>query len=195
MVTEDHVMDAALTIMREGGVRALSMRRLAEELGTSYQVVYSRIGGKAEVVRALHDRGFAELVAATRALDTTPGTVEHIHAVARGYVRAALDDPLRFELMFATPVAAFTRDDAARRVEWDAFRACWITATGRWLDAHVDDRPPGTARRLAWRLWTAVHGIVTVHLSGHDSPSGDPEREADAMVRMMLADPLRAAAP
>jgi len=97
--------------------------------------------------------------------------------------------------MFATPVPEFARDDAARAVEWAAFRDCWITAVGMWLDARGDERPQGTARRLAWRLWTAVHGIATVHLAGHDSPSGDPEQEVAAMVRLMLADPLGAGAP
>lgn len=195
MITEDDVLDAALALMRAGGVAALSMRHLADALGTSYQVVYSRIGGKPDVVRALHDRGFAELVAATQALDTTPGTARHVRAVARGYVRAALADPLRFELMFATPVPEFTRDDATRHVEWEAFRTCWIAAVGSWLDGRFDERPAGTAGRLAWRLWTATHGIATVHLAGHGSPSGDPEREVDAVARLMLADPMRAGAP
>lgn len=158
-------------------------------------MVYSRIGGKSELVRALHDRGFAEWVAATRALDTRLGTVEHIHAVACGYVRAALADPLLFDLMFATPVLEFARDDDARAVEWEAFRRCWVAAVGAWLGGELEARPSGTARRLAWRLWTAAHGIATVHLAGHGSPSGDPEQEVAAMVRLMLADPLGAAAP
>lgn len=195
MITQDDIVDAALELMRRGGVGALSMRRLAEEVGTSYQVVYSRIGGKAEVVRALHDRAFAELVAANRAVDTTPGTTEHVHAVAAGYLAAALDDPLMFELMFATPVPEFTRDDHAREVEWEAFRACWLGAIGTWLDAHLDERPRGTARRLAWRMWTATHGIAMVAMAGHGSPSGDPAHEVAAMIDLMLSDPLRAAAP
>lgn len=195
MTTTDDIVEAALELMRGGGVGALSMRRLAEELGVSYQVVYSRIGGKAEVVRALHDRAFAELVAANRALERAPGTVEHVRETARGYLAAALEDPLRFELMFATPVPEFTRDDAARAVEWDAFRSCWLGAVGPWLDEHVGERPTGTTRRLAWRMWTAVHGIAMVSIAGHASPSGDPAHEVDAVVDLLLADPLRAATP
>lgn len=195
MITDEDVVDAARRLLRDGGVEALSMRRLAEELGTSYQVVYSRVGGKAEVVRALHDRGFAEWVAANRGLATTPGTAEHVHAVASGYLHAAVADPLGFAIMFSTPVSEFTRDADAREVEWTAFRSCWVAPVGAWLAAQVDAWPPGTVGRLAWRLWTAVHGITTVHLAGHDSPSGDPEREVAAVVRLLLADPMAAAAP
>ncbi len=152
------------------------------------------MGGKAAVVRAIHDRGFAEWVAATRALPTTPGTAEHVQAVASGYLHAALADPLGFAVMFSTPVPEFTRDEAARQVEWAAFRSCWVEPVGAWLAAQVDEWPPGTVGRLAWRLWTAVHGITTVHLAGHDSPSGDPDREVEAVVRLMLADPMATAA-
>jgi AcrR family transcriptional regulator len=193
-ITRDDVVDAAMGLMRGGGVGALSMRRLAEEVGTSYQVVYSRVGGKAEVVRALHDRGFAAWVTATSTLPTVPGTAEHVHETARQYLRAALDDPLTFALMFATPVPEFRRDEAARTVEWEAFRTCWLAPVGAYLDATVDERPPGTTRRLAWRLWSAVHGITTVHLAGHDSPSGDPEAEVVGMVRLLLADPIASGA-
>ena len=48
------VLEAAERLLVIEGPDALSMRRLATELGTSYQVVYTRIGGKADVVRALH---------------------------------------------------------------------------------------------------------------------------------------------
>jgi len=80
-------------------------------------------------------------------------------------------------------------------VEWEAFRACWVAAVGSWLDGKVEDRPPGTAGRLAWRLWAAVHGIAVVDLAGHDSPSGDAEYEVDAVVRLLLQDPPHAARP
>ncbi len=195
MTTADDVMDAALDLMRSGGVEALSMRRLADRLGTSYQVVYSRIGGKGEVVRALHDRGFTRWVAANQDLATELGTIEHVRAVARGYLAEAVADPLLFAIMFSSPVPDFRRDERARAVEWSAFRACWLAPVATWLDASLDTRPPGTGRRLAWRLWSAVHGITTVHLAGHESPSGDPRTEVDAVVRVLLADPLAASAP
>ena len=185
-VTRAQVVDTALELLRGGGVDAVSMRRLAESLGTSYQVVYSRVGGKSAVMRALHDRGFADLVAGMAELEAEPGTTARVEELARGYVRVARRDPALFELMFASPVPDFARDDEARAVEWDAFRSCWVSSAGQWLEAHAPGRAPGATVRLAWRLWTAVHGIATVSLAGHGSPSGDAEREAAAMVRLLL---------
>lgn len=184
MTTREDVLDAALTLLHDGGPQALSMRRLADALGVSYQVVYSRVGGKADVVRALHDDGLAGLRAATGALDDERGTDEHVHAVARGYLAHALHDPILFDVMFGAPLPAFVRDDAAREVERQAFETCWVGPVRDLLVARGDGR---RATPLAYRLWAAVHGVVVVHLAGHGSPSGDPATEVDALVAALLA--------
>lgn len=185
-VTSDDVLDQAMALLHEGGASDLSMRRLATALGVSTQVVYSRIGGKPEVIRALHDRAFREL--ASRADDATaaPGTRAHVHEVAQYYFDHAAEDPVRFELMFGTPVPEFQRDGEAHAIEVECFRRTWIAAVRHFLDAEAPDREGPTAVRLAWRLWTAVHGITTVHLAGHSSPDDDPEAELHAIVDLLL---------
>ncbi len=177
------MLDEAAALLRAGGVDALSMRRLADALGVSYQVVYSRVGGKADVVRALHDRWFAELAA--HPLPAVADPVERIVAVGLHYLRTAVEDPVRFEVMFGSPVPEFVRDDAAQAVEYACFRATWVAACAAWCEVHLDPRPKGAAMRLAWRQWTAVHGITAVHLAGHHSPSGDPETEVREVVALL----------
>jgi AcrR family transcriptional regulator len=185
-VTRDDVLDAAMALLRAGGAGALSMRRLAARLGVSTQVVYSRVGGKPEVARALHDRAFADLQAAIDGRREERGTRTHVHEVAQHYFDHAVADPIRFELMFGTPVKEFVRDGAAQEVEIACFRATWIAAVRAWLDATRPQREGPTAVRLAYRLWTAVHGITTVHLAGHSTPDDDPEAEVHAMVDLLL---------
>ena len=185
-VTSDDVLATAMALLRHGGADALSMRRLASRLGVSTQVVYSRVGGKPEVVRELHDRAFAALEA--RALDLVhePGTREHVHEVAQCYLDHAVEDPARFALMFGTPVKEFVRDAAAQQVELAAFRATWVAAVRAWLDTRHPGREHPTAVRLAYRLWTAAHGITTVHLAGHEAPDDDPVGELHAVVDLLL---------
>lgn len=185
--TRDDVLESAMGLLREGGAEGLSMRRLAARLGVSTQVVYSRVGGKPEVVRVLHDRSFAELGGRVREATSSPGTREHVHEVAQLYFDHAVADPVRFELMFGTPVPEFTRDERTHAVEVDCFRRTWVAAVRAWLDEVVPDRARPAAVRLAWRLWTAVHGITTVHLAGHASPDDDPEAELHAVVDLLLA--------
>lgn len=186
VVSRDDVLDAAIGLLRVGGAAAWSMRRLASELGVSTQVVYSRVGGKPDVARALHDRAFVALGDAITQRTHAPGTRAHVHEVAQGYFDHAVADPVRFELMFGTPVKEFVRDAAAQRVELDCFRRTWVAATRGWLDTEQPDREGPTAVRLAYRLWTAVHGITTVHLAGHSAPDDDPEAELHAVVDLVL---------
>ncbi len=186
VVARDDVLTTALDLLREGGAEALSMRRLAARLGVSTQVVYSRVGSKPDVVRALHDDAFHELAALVEQHTQPRGTREHVHEVAAYYLEHAVADPVRFEVMFGTPVKEFVRDDEARAVEVACFRATWIAAVRAYLDATQPDREGGTAVGLAWRLWTAAHGIATVHLAGHETPGGDPAAELRTVVDLHL---------
>jgi AcrR family transcriptional regulator len=184
-ITTDSVLDAAASLLRDGGADALTMRALASSLGVSYQVVYSRVGGKAELVRALHGRWFVELQATMAESDPTR-PADLVHEVAQHYLAMAIADPIRFEVMFGSPIAEFVRDDAARGVEWSCFKKTWAAASSAWCTAHLDPNPSGAWLRLGWRLWTAVHGITSVHITGHQSPSGDPAAEVRSIVELIL---------
>lgn len=189
--TREDVLDAAAARLRRGGPSALSMRRLAEDLGCSYQVVYSRVGDKHELVRALHDRGFDRLSSAAaeardRARAAGMSDAEVVEHVALGYLAHAAGDPVLFDVMFGTPVEGFVRDEQVRSRERTAFAECWIAPVRSWYEAGGRARRRGAATALAWQLWAAVHGITTVHLAGHPSPSGDPREDVRAVVRLLL---------
>lgn len=188
------VLEAAERLLVIEGPDALSMRRLATELGTSYQVVYTRIGGKADVVRALHDDGFARLTRA--AADASEDReADDLVAFAQSYFDFAERHPVLFDVMMGMPIPEFVRDERARKVEWEGFRATWVAACRAWLDARLPERPRGASVRLAWRLWTAVHGITVVHLAGHPSPSGDARAEIARVVELLLREPAGLSAP
>ena len=189
--SRDRVVDAARALLAAEGPEAVTMRRLAAALGTSYQVVYSRVGGKPAVLRAVHDAAFEDLGARVRALAEVPGTDAHLHALTRGYLDFAVASPRLFDVMFGPASGGLTRDAALRDVERESFRRCWVAAARAWLDAHRPDRPYGSAAPLAWRLWSATHGITVLHLAGHESPAGDPRTDLAEVVALLLADPVR----
>ncbi|MBR7743857.1 TetR/AcrR family transcriptional regulator [Phycicoccus sp. BSK3Z-2] len=188
--SRESVVDAARAILVAEGPDAVTMRRLAADLGTSYQVVYSRVGGKPEVLRAVHDAAFDDLTAQVLARGEAPGTDEHLHALTRGYLDFAVASPRLFDVMFGPATGGLTRDAAMRDVERESFRGCWVAAARAWLDVHHPQRPRGSAAPLAWRLWSATHGITVLHLAGHESPAGDPRTDLATVVGLLLADPL-----
>lgn len=187
--TRDQVLAVAEALLEADGAAGLSMRKIAKALGTSYQVVYSRVGAKPDVARALHSEGFRRLTEATSRIRAAEGSDDRLIEMGHAYLSTAIAHPVLFDLMFGSPVVEFERDKQAEAVEWAGFEATWVTACRSWLDAHVDTRPRGASLRLAWRLWSAVHGITVLHLAGHRTPSGDVNAEIADVLRRLLTDP------
>lgn len=60
-LTEDQIVDAALTIIRADGLDALSMRRLSRELGRSQMAAYSHVTDKQELLDLVARRTLADV--------------------------------------------------------------------------------------------------------------------------------------
>jgi len=60
-LTRDAIADAAMTIVDAEGLEGLSMRRLAQELGTGPASLYAHVSGKPELLQLLIDRVAGEL--------------------------------------------------------------------------------------------------------------------------------------
>jgi AcrR family transcriptional regulator len=60
-LTRDAIVDAALRVLDQEGVDAVSMRRVGEELGTGAATLYWHIGSKDELLDLVLDRAFGEL--------------------------------------------------------------------------------------------------------------------------------------
>lgn len=99
----DRVVDAALRFVDEHGVEALSIRRLAAELGVGAMTIYNHVPSKA----ALLD-GICELVVTALDLDPdAPGSWEdRIRAHARAFRATALSHPGAFPLLLTRQLAS-----------------------------------------------------------------------------------------
>src|SRR5215468_7082343 len=68
-IDREAVLDAAVTLLDAEGVEALTMRRLASELGVSAMAPYRHVGSKDELLMVLVDRLAARLVYPPRPQD------------------------------------------------------------------------------------------------------------------------------
>ena len=57
----DDIVDAAIVILRERGLDAVSMRSVAERLSVSPMPLYTRVGNKAALIDAVADQLLADL--------------------------------------------------------------------------------------------------------------------------------------
>lgn len=161
----DDVLRVAEELLAAEGPGGLSVRRIADRLGVSRQIVYSRFTGKPDLVRALHSLGFERLTAAFAGVDEEPGTRAHVLAMAHAYRDCALAQPALYELMFGAPVAEFAPDASARRVAGASFRPV-VDAAVAWLENDGRGTTDASPLVLAQMLWSATHGVVALELAG-----------------------------
>jgi AcrR family transcriptional regulator len=126
--TATALLDAAEEILDLDGIDALTVRRVAEHVGTTTRAVYSTLGSKEALLAALVVRAFDLLGARLTALPTTADPVDDlVTAATHGFRMWALEHPALFKAGF---LHQLTVPDAT----WSRFG----TASGRALGQLVD---------------------------------------------------------
>ena len=93
------LLDAAERLVATGGVGALSVRAVAEAVGTTTRAIYSVFGSKDDLVVALGARIFDLLGAAVRAVPVTTDPAADLVATGLiGFRRVAIGHPVLFAL-------------------------------------------------------------------------------------------------
>ena len=72
-LSRERVLRAAITLADEGGIEALSMRKLAEMLGVQAMSLYNHVASKDDVLDGIVDAVWAEIVLPTRDGDWKAG--------------------------------------------------------------------------------------------------------------------------
>ncbi|WP_412518481.1 TetR/AcrR family transcriptional regulator [Actinomadura madurae] len=75
-LTPEDIVRTAIGLADAAGLEALSMRRIADELGVSPMSIYTYVPGKAELIDAMVDRAFGELTPPEQ--DTWRARLEHV---------------------------------------------------------------------------------------------------------------------
>ncbi len=155
----ERYLDAALSVLFDRGVTALTVRGVAEAAGASTISVYARFGGRDGLLDALYERTFDSLREMLEALPPEgPDGFADLLDLAMAYRCFARESPARYALMFERPIPGFDPDPALRS-------AVVRTTFGLFIDRVRRISPPDVdARTAAYHLWTAMHGLVGAEL-------------------------------
>jgi AcrR family transcriptional regulator len=179
-LSREDVLAVAEDLLTRTGPQGLSVRQIADALGVSRQIVYSRFTGKPDLVRALHNEGFRRLAEHFAAVPEPAGSTAHMLAMARAYRNCALASPALYGLMFGRPIPEFEPDDQARAVAEASFQPV-VEAARSWLLANTGSATDSAALGLALRVWATTHGVVSLEAAGL---LGD---EAPAMIDSLIS--------
>jgi AcrR family transcriptional regulator len=151
----DRVVDDARRIAEAEGWDAVTIRRLAAELGVTQPVLYTAFGKRQDIVDAVALHGFVELAAALGV--GNPAAV---------YLEFAKAHPATYEAMFLMPSGLrFAAEDVPAPMR-GAF-----TALGRALGITDDVRT-----EIAWSL---LHGLASLDRAGRLSEGARDRRVAE----------------
>jgi len=158
------LLDAAGRLLESEGPEALTMRRIAGEVGSATSVLYSMFGGKAGVAEALWCEGFERLHAALAAAEGD-GPLARLAAMGQAYRACALSNRSYYAVMFARPIPGFAPSPEAYEV---SLRPLWLLteAVAACVEAGVFRRVD--AAHAARVLWAASHGAVSLELAGYE---------------------------
>jgi AcrR family transcriptional regulator len=178
------LLERAGQTLSADGLGALSLRKLAADVGTSTTAVYSLFGGKPALLKALFDEAFRRFGAHLAAAAPTGDPIEDLYRLGLAYRASALDDPHFYEVMFGSARADFIPDAESTALAASTFEPV-LDAVRRAIDAgRLRAAEPGD---VAVSLWAIAHGMVSLELRGYLPPgAGDPARLFGAAIRATL---------
>jgi len=176
------LLDEAARVLAEQGPAAMSVRRLAREVGASTMVVYTHFGSMPGLVRELLREGFERFHAHVDAVEQGVDPVAWLAGLCRSYQEFARAEPDVYAVMFgASTLARFELNEDDRRMgshvlrlPYDAIRRC--TAERRFRE----DVDPGL---LVRQLFSQMHGLAQLTRAGYIIGEHSPDQVLFGMLR------------
>ena len=155
------------------GRDAVSMRQLADALGCSPMTPYRYFRNKDEILAAVRAAAFDRFAAALEGAVAGAGhdAAAAGQAVGQAYVRFALEDPDGYRLMFDVAQPHPDRYPELMRASGRA-RTTMTASIEALVAAGIFH---GTPELLGLAFWSAMHGLVMLHLAG--KLPGEPDFE------------------
>ncbi|QNP76123.1 TetR/AcrR family transcriptional regulator [Streptomyces roseirectus] len=193
--TTAEIKKVALGLMASGGPDAITLRAIAREMGMTANAIYGYFATRDDLVTTLIDNVFtalADTVESAWENAPTQDPAARIRAWAHAFRGWALEHPEGFRLVYGDPVPGYRppeggpAPDAAHRMctsitaladtAWPHTAHRYADSDFTWsdFDAGLLDkvRPafpdlPPAALALALRIWSHLHGLVSLEIYGH----------------------------
>jgi AcrR family transcriptional regulator len=158
----DALLETAARQIATGGSGSLTLRRLVDEVGTSTMAVYTHFGGMQNLRQEVRREGFRRLKAHLDSVGVSKDPLADLALLGWAYYDNALENPHLYRVMFLDHHEP--SDDVVGLDTFDQLVAgvARCVSAGRFSAAEPFD--------LAVQLWAAVHGLVTLELSGLVAP-------------------------
>jgi AcrR family transcriptional regulator len=182
---------AALALVAEKGPKGFTLSEAARRAGVSIAAPYRHFADKAQLLAAVAEQGFIQLhEALTAAGDRASDPRNRVIEIGRAYVRWALIHPDYYQVMFGAETIKGEHPGLliAGAQAFDDL----LDAIGSCLESGVmHGHDP---REIAGPMWSLVHGVASLAISGDLHHVGIHE-DSEALAARALAELLDIAEP
>ena len=186
----EHIIAVVKDLIKKGGARAVSIRKVAEAAGFSTTVVYALFRDKATLIGQAMDKDLLALVHAMRSASEAGSSAwERISLVGRAYVQYGLRHRDEYALLFMElrPHAAIGAVEVEHgNIEQDPY-AYALHLFGEL--AHSGQVRAGEAALHAMTqiFWQALHGLVSLRIVMDEGDPWTPHMEPGSHLDDLLA--------
>jgi AcrR family transcriptional regulator len=170
----------AYKIIKEQGLAALSLRDVARRLGVSHQAPYRHFASRDHVLAEIIARTFEEFAVELEKAPVKSDPIEALRQMGERYLHYAAANPLKYQLMFSTPMPD---SDVHPNMMAKAKTAFEI------LQSALARHPRKLAGRLVMQprddamfVWSALHGLASILQSDALKTLGMSQAEKHATV-------------
>ncbi len=178
-------IDEAFAVIETSGVENLSLRAVARRLGVSHQAPYKHFPTRDHILAAVVARCYAEFAAHLEARQRSDDAFDDLGQMGQAYLDYAMANPLKYRLMFNTPLPDPERHPEMMANAQYAFSLLHDRLSGMTLrDPHQAIADP--AKHDAIFIWATLHGLASIAQSNVAATIAlDADQIETAMARSM----------
>lgn len=181
-LSAETILEAALSLLRETGVEALSMRALAQRLTVRPSSLYRYYADRDALLGALETQATQELYAVMKSAAEGKDPQEAFLEAGTAYYAYAREQPQLYALLLRDG-QVYTAEPGAGKALWDEVLHIVGAVTGD---------PDDTAATVAF--WAFLHGFIALERAGRFGPSG-PKGGLERGLRALLVGLEKASTP
>ena len=159
-----------------------SLRAVARACDVSPAAVYLHFDSQHALIAAVIDAQLHELEVTVRGdLDVAAAPADQLNQFGRSYVTWGLEHPGAYQLLFETADRLELPEHDLDSPNWDLIsEAATLVASATGQDVEA-------SRAVAFRLWAALHGVVSLRIHKPGVPWPDAAKEVTAVITRLTA--------
>ncbi len=176
---KEMVLNAAESIVIDEGVEALTVRKIAMEIGYTVGSIYMVFANMQDLMMHIKGRTLDQLATCLQQISVSSGIEQQIEGLADAYLQFAAQNYNRWRILFESD-----SPNNHELPEWYLQKIELMFAPIEGLFRQLTPESDAEQARLAARaLWCGVHGVCALSLNGNLGRTG--VENAETAVRLL----------